>query len=176
MTYPGWQLGQRRIGLQEPPSEVGWSEGAGAGVINNVTMPAPGSPMASYDAYRRARAIWGTAHIKQPTDIVAIGPLGRRNDTLLCWIAAGRVATGGDSENACFEGTIPEFVAALGSYDEEIGRLPEHDGGAYRDYLIRLRNNYLAAISFLRHICGYQDPPRAEEINRVAETLRERFP
>lgn len=127
--------------------------------------------------YLRARGIWGTANIKSPTDIVAIGPLGRRNDTLICWKAAGRVATGqsGGPETACFEGSIPEFVVALGSYDEWIHEAARDGKDLVRDNFIRLRNDYLAAVSFLRHVCGYKDDPTAAEINRVAEDIAKRY-
>lgn len=127
------------------------------------------------DVFRRARAIWGTAHIKERTDIMAIGPLGRRADTLICWLAKGRVATGerGVPETACFEGSLTEFLEAVGkSYLDELKhhedeikhheeRLREALPGpaepewqitatAAIDRLRRLYEDYLGAIVFLR--------------------------
>ena len=91
----------------------------------------------------RAQSNWGADNIKSRQDILTIGPIGSRGDTLLFWRAGKRIVTG------CFEGTLSEFVDQL---DCDYGRRldqPDWPGSNIEETRRHLRE-YRALIAFLR--------------------------
>lgn len=127
-----------------------------------ATENAPGGRWRSAgdDPIARARLIWGTAHIREAQDVICIGPIGSRDDWLLCWRRGKRVSTGmlGD-DRPCFEGSLEEFSARV---EAEYGaRLVEDEvlqsaSSEYRARLRKVGDDYRRAITFLTHLLAVE--------------------
>ena len=98
----------------------------------------------SYSVDERISLIWPEA---KRGEVLAIGPLGRRQDTLLYWRTRNRVSTGMRGAGACFEGSLDDFSAAVeASYAAAI----EGYAGNTREVYNRYRDEYRQVILMLR--------------------------
>lgn len=114
-----------------------------AGALLAVPDGAPGPERndAPATAYARALRLWGVAHVKHTRDVITIGPIGSRDDTLIFWRSGRRVATG------CFEGRLDDFADAV---ERDYAARLENFGEDARDDMMRHRAAYRAAIAFFR--------------------------
>jgi hypothetical protein len=82
----------------------------------------------------RARTFWPQA---SADDVVWVEPVGNRHDALLYWRGHGRVSTGSKGSEACFEGSLEEFEAAV---------------RAKYSPSVRAYHDYFAAVEFFRQL------------------------